>query len=180
MASTYTLITSNTLSGSAASVTFSSIPSTYTDLVLIMSMRVDAGGGASVNGFVSFRFNSDSSILYSTRTLEATGTTASSTSSLNKNILWGQYLSDGSSATANTFSNVEIYIPSYTSTQNKPISISGATESNTSSPYITAVAGLYRNTSAISSVTIYPDSSSSPAYNFVSDSSFYLYGIKNS
>jgi hypothetical protein len=178
MANTYTLISSNVLASSAASVTFSSIPSTYTDLVLRMSMR---NNDNSTRGYVTFRMNSNSGTVYSTRVLLSDGATVSNDAVSTRADLLSGLLTDGNTATTNTFSNVEMYIPSYTANQNKPISIFGVTETNaTTTAMTTAVAGLFRDTNAISSITIYPDTNASPAYSFVSGSSFYLYGIKNS
>ena len=76
----------------------------------------------------------------------------------------------------NTFSNSEIYIPSYTANQNKAVSFIGNREYNSSSSSETnaTLVGSYASTTAISSITITP-----PSGNFVSGSSFYLYGVKN-
>jgi hypothetical protein len=75
---------------------------------------------------------------------------------------------------ANTFNSVEIYIPSYTASQNKPFNTFGVVENNSAAggdTEIDAWANLYRDTAAISSIAI-------NAYvNFVSGSSFYLYGL---
>jgi hypothetical protein len=175
MASTYTLISSNVLSSSAASVTFSSIPSTYTDLVLRFSARVDGAVGNS-NG--KLQFNGDTSTAnYSYTFLQGNGSAASSSNNPTGVIGYIQIsrYADGASATANTFSNVELYIPSYTASQKKPIYYYAAQEDNTTTAYLFSLAGLYQSNSAISSLTI-TDSS----YNLIAGSSFYLYGIKNS
>jgi len=57
MPSTYTPIATNTLASVSTGVTFSSIPSTYTDLVLVINYRLD-GTGTGAAG--ALRFNSDS------------------------------------------------------------------------------------------------------------------------
>ncbi len=80
---------------------------------------------------------------------------------------------EGTSATSNTFASADIYIPSYLATQNKPVSIDSATENNATEAYRAATAGLWRNTAAITSINL-------EGGDFVSGSSFYLYGIKNS
>jgi hypothetical protein len=59
----------------------------------------------------------------------------------------------------------------------KPIGIISNEEDNATEAYIAATAGLYRNTSAITSISI---DSVTTSINLVSGSSFYLYGIKNS
>ena len=172
MATTYTLISSNTLSSSAASVTFSSIPSTYTDLVLKLSTRTDLAD-TSVNIYTTF--NGDTATNYSgTRVANYAGGADSARNSNQTKFSLGPW-SEGTNLTANTFANSELYIPSYTASQNKPVSVNDAVENNATSAYVIATANLWRNTAAITSITMAPYSG-----NFVSGSSFYLYGIKNS
>jgi hypothetical protein len=173
MASTYQLITSTTLGASATSVTLSSIPSTYTDLVVRISARSDR---TTVNNGIRLIFNSSSAASYSYTNLVGTGTTASSGSTSAQTLaLIGA--TTGTSATANTFSNHEIYIPSYTVAQNKPYSSFAVTENNATAAEVAAYAELWSNTSAINSITFTPAGTS---INFITGSSFYLYGVKNS
>ena len=170
MAPTYELIASNTLNTSAASVTFSSIPGTYTDLVVRISTRSSGAGG------VFMQLNSDASSLYSTTRLRGTGASASSARTTDAtNLYFG--LDVNSTSTANTFTSQEIYIPNYTVAQNRAISNFLVQENDAASTYtnIDIQAGLYRSTTTITSVTILKTSG-----NFVSGSSFFLYGIKNS
>ena len=171
MPSTYTLISSNVLSSSAASVTFSAIPSTYTDLVLRVSARSD--DASTVRGF-RLNFNGVSGTSYSETYLSGNGATASSVrdSSISYSDLG---VVSGGSTTANTFGSVEIYIPNYAGATNKPLSGDSASEDNSTTAYRRANAALFSNTSAISSVV-----ATLNAGNFASGSSFYLYGIKNS
>lgn len=175
MATTYTLISSNTLTSSAASVTFSAIPSTYTDLVLKASAR-NASTANTYPSIMKIQFNGDTSSLYSTTFLcGQDGTTGSFRESAVDRI--GAYASNSNASTSNTFCNVEIYIPSYTASQNKPVGVNGAAEINSTTGDIIAVeSGLYRSTTAISSINI----SNGNSANFVSGSSFSLYGISNS
>jgi hypothetical protein len=79
------------------------------------------------------------------------------------------------SATASTFSNVEIYIPNYNSSVNKVASAIVAHENNNSAAYTSANAFLRSVTDAITSVDLV-----SASGNYVSGTSFFLYGIKNS
>lgn len=169
MANTYTLISSNVLTGSAASVTFSAIPSTYTDLVLRYSGRMDAGANKILKIQIA---GADTNLSYT----RLVGDPSSSPSSGNgTGISWAGY-TDGSTMTANTFSSGEIYIPNYASTTtNKPFSTVGMAETNATDARMMVVAGLYSSTSAISSITLTDISTA----NWVSGSSFYLYGIKN-
>jgi hypothetical protein len=171
MATTYTLISSNVLSSSAASVTFSAIPSTYTDLVLRWSARLD-----TTSSEVDLRFNSDSATNYSSTRIVGNGATASSLRISSANNLRFFESANYSTDTANTFNSMEIYIPSYTVSQNKPFSSFVGTETNATTAYLVAQANLWSNTAAITSIVLDPISSA----NFVAGSSFYLYGIKNS
>jgi hypothetical protein len=174
MPSTYTLISSNVLSSSAASVTFSAIPSTYTDLVVRISARTDR---SATSDTTKMTINSDGSAIYSFIRLRGDGTSA--TSNLNTgNTVLSVENTDGNTATSNTFDSTEIYIPNYLSTVNKPISTVIMREDNSiaATTYNSLQAHLYRNTTAITSLSFAP--SNGP--NYVSGSSFYLYGIKNS
>ena len=172
MPNTYTLISSNVLSSSAASVTFSAIPSTYTDLVLRISGRTDAAGVVS-SGYI--QMNSVTST-YSYTFIRGDG--ASPTSGNDSASYAGFYLGgvDGGGATSNTFSSHEFYFPNYTVATAKPVSQFSVNETNATTAYIFGVANLCSSTAAISSLTI----NLNGGVSFVSGSSFYLYGIKNS
>ena len=166
MANTYTLIDKTTLGSSAASVTFSSIPSTYTDLLLKISSKSNlilANGGAAIE------LKLNGTAFSSAKRLESNGSTASSN---NFEYINGQ----PSNFTADTFGNTEIYIPNYLSTNNKSVSADSVGENNATLTANSLNALLYTVTVAITSVSLNTIS----GYNFVSGSSFYLYGIKNS
>lgn len=172
MANTYTLIASNTLSSSAASVTFSSIPNTYTDLVLRWSVRTDYG--ATRTGF-RVAFNSITSGYSETYIIQYNTSTVASGTYTGNAYFNAEYI-DGTGATANTFGSGEFYLPSYTASQNKPMSQFSVAEGNSAADtgmYVKA--WLLSQTAAISSATL-----TANAGNFVSGSSFFLYGIKSS
>lgn len=169
MASTYTLISSNTLSSSAASVTFSSIPSTYTDLVLRVSARSDAGASGILT------LNADSGTTHSRTLLNGNGATAASLRSTGLSYDPMSYGINDSSYTANTFSNAEVYYPNYAGSTNKPSSVFAVEENNATTSFIGLSANLWSNTSAITQIVITVSGG-----NLVTGSSFYLYGIKNS
>jgi hypothetical protein len=170
MANTYTLIASSTIgSGGAANIDFTSIPSTYTDLLVKVSARDSL---AEIYGGCDIRFNNDSASNYTRRNVNgngsATGSASQTTTSINS------VESVGSSATANTFSNTEIYIPNYTSSNQKSVSVDQVTENNGTTAYAKLTAGLWTGTAAINQITILPGTS------FVQYTTAYLYGIKNS
>jgi hypothetical protein len=166
MATTYTLIDSEVLTSSAASVTFSSIPATYTDLVVRISGRTDVNNN---NTYYQCEFNA-STANFTYRQLYADGTSAGSSSGT-----FGYFgVTSGAADVANVFGNAEIYIPNYAGSTNKPFSVFAVQEDNASEVYMSAIAGLRSNTDAITSIKI-----KSATGNLVSGSSFYLYGISN-
>lgn len=169
---TYNLIASNTLTTNTASVTFSAIPNTFTDLVLRISARSTSNSRRSVENYIFL--NNDTSSLYSYTVLQGSGSAISSAKFSNVAIEFGQ--ANGNLSTSNTFANSEIYIPNYAGTTVKQISNFTGQEDNQTTAYINATAGLYRGTAPITSITI----SQFSAESYMSGSSFFLYGIKNS
>ena len=173
MANTYTLISSNVLSSSAASVTFSAIPSTYTDLVLRMSIR-GTHTGFTVNG--QLYVNNETTANFSNTQVDAYGSTPES--SRNTGLTY-QIVSEsvpGTSYTSNTFSSSEVYLPNYAGSANKVFSVFTATENNSATVnYLVAQAGLRSATAALNELKFQAASG-----NLAAGSSFYLYGIKNS
>jgi hypothetical protein len=170
MANTYELIASSTVgSGGNATITFSSIPQTYTDLLIKTSAN------SATLETMRIRFNSVSSNDYTQKIVRGTGSATNSYSNAGWDTLSAfspGYSNDGSSL----FSNNEIYIPDYTSSKTKSISADTVSEANATAAYAVFYAGLLNNTSAVTSITI----TTGAAINFSQYSSFYLYGIKNS
>ena len=155
---TYTPIATNTLTSTASTVTFSSIPSTYTDLVLVTSV-LDS------SGFYLLRYNSDSGTNYSRIYLNGTGSAALSSFSANDTSHYG--LAGGS-----TYQPTITNIMNYSNTSVFKTSIQRA---NDSANVVQTSAFLWRSTSAISSVNIL---SSGGGSTFLAGSTFTLYGIK--
>jgi TRAP-type mannitol/chloroaromatic compound transport system substrate-binding protein len=166
MPNTYTLIASNTVgSGGASSVTFSSIPSTYTDLALRWSSRSTTTGVESAAQYMTFNgVNTNMAF----KRLRGNGATADSYGESTPT-LYGT--ADAAGATASTFSNGEIYIPNYAGTAYKSWSVDSVTENNATTAIAVFFAGLWSNTAAITSIGFTTDA------NFAQYSSFYLYGI---
>jgi hypothetical protein len=169
MANTYTLISSVTVgSGGAANITFSSIPSTYTDLCLKISLR-SAYSGPADN--ISIGFNG-STASFNIKLLYGTGSSvAIYNASNNSNVA----TIVGATATSNTFGNGEIYIPNYTGSNYKSISADSVGENSASAAQQYLYAGLWSNTSAITSIAL----TSGNSANFAQYSTAYLYGISN-
>lgn len=173
MANTYEIIASITAgSGGLASIDFTNIPATYTDLSLRYSLR-----GTNSNDFsiVQLKFN-DSSAGYSD--LSLFGNIAGPTSSAHSlSYLWVGYY-QGDTTTSNTFGNGEIYIPGYKDSLLKTVSIDQASISNSTagnSGFVTLNAGIWTNTTAITKISL-----TNEYGNWKQYSTAYLYGIKNS
>ena len=173
MANTYTLISSVTVgAGGASSIDFTSIPATYTDLVVKLSAR-NSYSGTYVSGKLTV--NANGSSIYSSKNLAGAGSsTGSGSYGPQTQMEWGPV--GANSLTANTFSNVEMYFPNYTSSNNKSISIDAVMETNdATNNSLQFWAGLAATSSAISSIEIKFNAGSWMQY-----STAYLYGVKNS
>jgi hypothetical protein len=172
---TYKKIASVTVgSGGAASIDFTSIPSTFTDLCLELSLR---GDFASTITYGLIEFNNSSSNL-SGRLLAGEGSGSPYSGAYASNV-WT--IGTGSNATASTFSSVEVYIPNYTASANKSVSIDAVSENNATAASAYLYAGLWSNTAVINRITIHAaDSSFAKNKNWVQHSTATLYGISNS
>ena len=152
-------------SGGSATMSFTSIPQTYTDLVLVTSARNSVADSATlitINGSTSN---------FSGKQVETNIQNAISSNSLTRS--W--FLIGGSSFTANTFASTTMYIPNYTSSNYKIGLTENVTENGAVVADLSFQIGLWSDSSAISSITITPGSSG----NFVQYSTASLYGIKN-
>ena len=158
--STYTPIASQTLGSSAASVTFSSLPQNYTDLILVMNSTLQG----NYNEYV--RINNDTSSLYSVTYMTGNGSTTLSSRASNQSNGFYFDAYGGSSTTAGVgILNFQNY--SNTATFKTVLS----RYSNATSEAMASV-GLYRSTNAINTITIYVGTN-----NFASGSTFTLYGV---
>lgn len=171
MANTFELIASSTVgSGGVATVTFSSIPSTFTDLCLKLSFR---DSSANDRRILFMRFNGGTSG-YNDKSIRGyNGTVASQTDNGGNNSIavWDV---PAANATSSTFSNIEIYIPNYAGSTNKSVSADGVGENNSANGAIAGLtAGLSTLTSAITSIDLFASG------NLVQYSTAYLYGVKN-
>jgi hypothetical protein len=166
------LATTTVGSGGASSVTFSAIPQNYTDLIIKASVRMS---NASTLGYNTIYFNGDTSVgnFYNYLYLDA-------------NLGGGPFSSSGStlpwftntpaaSSTSSTFSNYELTIPNYTSSNFKSGSMDSVGENNASGgAWLDFYAYLYKKTSPITSITITDIINSA---NFLQYSEFTLYGV---
>lgn len=170
MANTFVKIATVTVgAGGAASMDFTSIPSTYTDLCVKICARTT---NAAVNDNVSIRPNGNTTNR-SARRLYGQGISALSDTLTD--IVVGNIA--GANATASTFGNAEFYLPNYAGSSNKSFSNDGVNESNVATGVaMSIVAGLWSSTAAITSLNLYTESGS----NFVQYSTATLYGISKS
>jgi len=180
MANTYVQIGSTVTvgSGGASSIDFTSIPNTYTDLLVKVSGR--SSRNEFVATYLTMQLNS-ATTNYTYRTLDGipgvsigSGTQANYTTSA---IVVGALSQTNS--TASTFGSSEIYIPNYAGSTNKSISAEGVSENNATSTVLIMTAGLWSDTSAITSISLKPFVGGS-FFNFTQYSTASLYGIKKS
>lgn len=175
MPNTMTLIASSTVgAGGAATIDFTSIPSTYTDLVVKGSLRGAGPGGGTNQAWdnAKIRFNGTSTnYAYLAFANVDNATSSFANTGDNANYVWIPY----SGATANTFSNYEHYIPNYTSAINKTISTDSTMENSSSAVVEALLANAWNNTSAITSISIFATTG-----NLAQHSTAYLYGIVKS
>jgi hypothetical protein len=165
MASTYTPIATTTLGSAQATVTFSSIPSTYTDLILVSSARVT---GAVDSDDILVTLNSDTGTNYSATYLNGNGTSA--TSGRNTSTSKGYWLYVvGANAAASTFSLDIMNLNNYSNSSTYKTMISRCANNLNGAA---ARAGLWRSTSAITSIALNCSNS-----NIATGSTFTLYGI---
>ena len=161
--STYTPIATNTVSGSStATITFSSIPSTYTDL------RIVANYGSTTSGnYQSRTYNADTSALYSYTQLYGNGTNAFSSRATGSTVIY-----DVINALPTTLSSmVTIDVFNYANTTTYKTSI---TRDSNAASTVAAIVGLYRSTNAITRLDFGITGGA-----FLAGSTFTLYGVLN-
>lgn len=165
---TMTLIqTVNVGSGGVASIDFSTIPSTYNDLLLIVSARSDSGTTTRV---LSATLNSSYSS-YTDRLLSSTGSSATTTANIaSYGSIYGGAI-PAATSTSNIFSNTSFYFPNYLENSHKLIFVEVAQENNSTSSQTAYISSKWSNTSAITSILL------TTSGNFVQNTVASLYGI---
>jgi hypothetical protein len=174
MANTYVAIQTVTVgSGGVGSIAFTSIPQTYTDLIVKLSARGSYAGGGTANNYLTFNSSATS---YNDVSLFGNGASISSFTQgtgTTTRIYAGSIQND--SWTANIFGDFECYIPNYATANYKPVSMDDATEYNATGARMYLQSGLWSNTAAITSITFTPELGT-----FLQYSTATLYGIKSS
>jgi hypothetical protein len=164
-ANTYIPIATNTLASNTATVTFSSIAGTYTDLVLVCSNTLTNTGTVGLR----IRFNSDSGSNYSNTFLYGTGSTAGSVRNTSSTSCNGYYAAVFGTAT-NALSITNIMNYSNSTTYKTALTRDGEAANGTD-----AIVSLWRNTAAITQIDL---TCSNGTSLFATGSVFSLYGIK--
>jgi hypothetical protein len=173
MANTFELIASSTVGATSVSnITFSSIPSTYTDLFIASSIRSDR---VAVQDFGAIQFNADTGSNYSGIYIRGDGSAVISSTNGNATMIEIPTSIPGSTATASTFGSAGIYIPNYAGSNQKSVSFDATMENNATQSFMILQAGKWSGTAAISSIKLF----SANGANFVQYSTAYLYGVKN-
>ena len=162
MPKTYEPIATQTLGTASSSVTFSSIPQTYTDLVLIVFVKSN-----SINDDMFMQFDSDTAGNYSHTVVRGQGTSASS--SRGTNVTGARFSDQGSPRTTDSCTSI-IHLLNYS---NATTYKSVLARSNNASVGVDMFASIWRSTSTIDSIKVYPASG-----NMAVGSTFTLYGIK--
>jgi hypothetical protein len=166
----YESIATQTVGATAvSSITFSSIPSTYTHLQIRIISRLSGTGGARSN---TIRFNSDTGTNYRSHFLVGNGSSVSSFDGGATTRLFNEVGANADNA-ANIFGSVIVDILDYRNTNKYKVTRTlGGLDTN-GGVELGFVSGLWLNTSAISTIDIIPETG-----NYTQYSSFALYGIK--
>jgi hypothetical protein len=173
MAKAFELISTTTVSTAAFSFTLSSIPQTYTDLLLKINARSNFGSAGHEMQIITNSLTTG----YSNRMAYVSGSSVLSANASNAFHTWAGGVV-GTSANAAIFSNCEIYFPNYANTTTaKSMSADVTSGGNTAAGAMWINSGVNTNTAAISSLTL--DCWQS-FISFVAGTTFTLYGIKNS
>jgi hypothetical protein len=163
VSNTYQAIATNTVAGlTTNSITFSSIPATYTDLVLVMSAKM-----LTTAADFGIQFNGDTGTNYSQTFLTGNGTNANSYRNSSTNKITPEY--NASIRTGDYCVHI-VNIQNYSNTTTYKTTLNRANSSTGSD----AVVGLWRNTAAINSVYVFSDGGP----YFAIGSTFTLYGIQ--
>jgi len=137
------------LASTQASITFTSIPQTFTDLYLVICSRTNFGAATSSLGVFLNSAAADTSYRY----LRGNGASANSPADSGRQDFYvGE--TPATSATANNFGSHHVYLPNYTGSQQKGMSAEGVTENNGTTAFAFISSGLCSKTAAITSVTV--------------------------
>lgn len=161
MATTYKLISSVTVDTATNTISFTSIPQTYTDLVIKASLR-----GSTTT--TTFAVQVNGTTITAVRRLFGGGSGSVDGDTFNEHYI------NQSNQTANVFGNTDLYFPNYTTSINKTFGVDSVSEHNSTDSYRNLASNLTNITDAITSINLIRTNG-----NFVQYSTAYLYGISN-
>ena len=167
MPSTYTPIATTTLTTTQTTITFSSIASTYTDIIVVASMKTTAPAYQPI-----LRFNSDTATNYSATAVSGNGSSAVSSRHTSQN---GIYVNPGA-GTGGTVGNFMPWIISVQNYSNATTYKTAIARFNNPDAIVNALVGMWRNTAAITTISLTAESGSG---DFQTGSTFTLYGVKS-
>ncbi len=179
MPATYEPIATYTADGSTNPITFTSIPATFTDLRFVISCRANQGTGGGGYSNFTYRYNSNSSAIYSFTDFLGTGSAVSSygAGSNTYNVIGSGYSIIGKSDAP--FNLVTLDVFNYAGSTNKTALTTASADRN-GSGLVVANVSLWSSTAAITSVSFDVDAFGGVSGRaFASGSTFTLYGIKN-
>jgi hypothetical protein len=165
------LATTTVGSGGTSTITFSSIPQTYTHLQIRAIARENSGAVANFNDLL-VRFNSDSGANYRYHYINSNGTAAVAGTAGSLTYAWGLDTTGAASA-ANVYASNVLDILDYTNTNKNTTTRTLTGADFNGSGALDYISSLWLNTAAITSITI-----TTGGNNFAEYSSFALYGIK--
>jgi hypothetical protein len=171
---TMQLIETKTLVSAAASIEFTSIPQTFTDLLLVANLKSGRNDG-SMEDTCLIRLNgSSTSGQYNSRLLYGRGDITESFSNTTSAGFTYFQINANKSGNEGIFGSGQIYLPNYTSAVSKSVSYEAVTEQNATISFQVLGAGLFTPTAAITSISFHPSSSPNTLMQY---SSVSLYGI---
>lgn len=152
-------------SGGSSSITFSNIPQTHTDLMVLVGVRIDSTAGTWIDAALQFNGSGSG---YSGRFMYGQGSSVGA--GVEGTATYIPVRLQSNSTTANTFGNTSIYIPNYASSNPKVTSYESIVENAVTISMQMIQVGLWNNTAAITSLTLSTSS-------FMQYSSASLYGV---
>lgn len=155
---TYTPIATTTLTSASATITFSSIPSGYTDLVLVSNVI------PTTNPYIFYRLNSDAGTNYSRTQIAGSGTSAGSDRFTNETYMY---------VATTTIVGASVFISNFQNYSNTTTNKTVLTRQSDANGNASAIVSLWRSTAAINNIVVTTTGYST----FAAGSTFTLYGI---
>lgn len=175
---TYTFIAKTILATTPNVVTFSSIPSTYSDLLILSSTRSTRTGTSFTGDTITFNA-AQTDVGYSGRMMVGYGNTAYQSGGMPGSPYIGSYIAYSLTAghTSNVYSNNWLYLFDYNNNERKQFLAESHAQVASTNSICVSQAGTWDSTAAITSISIYCNGNFG-GHSYASGSSFYLFGVK--